>query len=370
MFSSSVDSLSTGMILFNLVLYIFPVIYTLCDYTKWPYQVCSTKKSLFWLFFLVFYAVTYVLDSDFFNYKNMVAETYTILEYGLEKVYQHIILFLNNNYLLFRIVVWGSASIIFFVLLKRYELDASHGLLLFLVVFGGLFSYARVSLAFSIFYLGLSFLSVEKGIFKKVLYGFIGLTLIFVSSYFHRSIIFLIALTPFFFFRYNKKVLFFIVLVSLIILYSFQYIWGELILLFEEDSVMTNRIDLYTNAESFTGNWKGVVGSFFHYSLYAVCLYIISMPINKYKNKKKVVSSSFYHLYTFLIALIFMAILSYVSFDGNIIFMNRLLKMTIIPITVLLTYLYAKRMISASSILFIIFYSMISKLLLFVQLLF
>lgn len=369
MFDINTTEITRGMAWVSILLYSVALIYTLLTYRKWPTTNNSRSRYLFWLLFLGIFAVTYAIDSDFFHYKEIVYSTREVLDYGLELLYQHIILFINNSYLLFRIIVFGGAALIYYFVLSRFDIDKAVGVLLMIIVFGGIFSYARATLAFSIYYLGLSFVIPQGGlrnnrsinILIKPSSLIIGFGLIASSYFFHRSMLILIAITPFAFLKLEKKSVYIIALIGPLVLYSVRAIMEDIFSFLTFDAVIDQKItSTYADAVESNANWRGVLGIILHYGKYVLSFFMISVSV--FKNQSRV-NRKVLHLYSFYVALTYVAILCYPLFEGNIIYMHRFLNMTIVPNIVIIAYLYKNKYMPPRHLLWIIYWSVFSSFL-------
>ncbi|MBQ6184921.1 MAG: EpsG family protein [Bacteroidales bacterium] len=147
----------------------------------------STQSRWFELLFLL-YCIFAFDGGDFYNYYLLIRED--SLEH-MEPVYHIIVHAVNNNYILFRLIVWGGALFFFKKAVKRFNLDYNRSLFFLFAVFISVFDYARASLAMSIFFYGLS-LVLLPGINKIGSY-FLGLLLMITSVFFHNSMIIALA---------------------------------------------------------------------------------------------------------------------------------------------------------------------------------
>lgn len=151
--------------------------------------------------------------TDFYVYKEWVetagyTDISSIPQYFLhyEKPYYVITNFVNNNYFLFRLVVWGGSLFLYWQTAKRLKIDKSTFVFYLSICIVPLTATSRVSLAYALAYYGFSFLA--QPITRKVsnLFSFIlGSSIILFSLFFHRSAIFLFAILPLSLFNFNKK---------------------------------------------------------------------------------------------------------------------------------------------------------------------
>jgi len=151
--------------------------------------------------------------TDFYNYKEWVetagyTDISSIPQYYLhyEKPYYYIINIVNNNYFLFRLVVWGGSLFLYWQTAKRLKIDKSTFAFYLCICIVHLTAVSRVCLAYALAFYGFSFLAqpiTRKG---SNLFSFIlGSSIILFSLFFHRSAIFLLAILPLSLFNFNKK---------------------------------------------------------------------------------------------------------------------------------------------------------------------
>lgn len=93
---------------------------------------------------------------------------------------------ITPTYFLFRLLVWGCAT--YFLYKTYYYADANNAFsfLVFALLFLPIFSYARVSLAMSLMYFGMSLIVAKKRMIKT----FLGILFLGSSFYFHKSALF------------------------------------------------------------------------------------------------------------------------------------------------------------------------------------
>ena len=147
----------------------------------------STQSKWFeWLFLL--YCIFAFDGGDFYNYYLLIRED--SLEH-MEPIYHIIVHAVNNNYILFRLIVWGGALFFFKKAIKRFNLDYNRSLFFLFAVFISVFDYARASLAMSIFFYGLSLVLLPGS--NKLRSFILGLLFMISSVFFHNSMIIALA---------------------------------------------------------------------------------------------------------------------------------------------------------------------------------
>lgn len=98
--------------------------------------------------------------------------------------------FAPNNYILFRVIVWGAAQLLLWDTFKRLSVSSHLILAIFVSIWMIWFSYGRVSLAMALAFWGLTIYHKSHSI--PILPKIIGLLAIALSFYFHKSALFLI----------------------------------------------------------------------------------------------------------------------------------------------------------------------------------
>ena len=157
-----------------------------------PYRVTTMQYRLGVTSILLFCVFSF-WGTDWFHY----LEVFPILQSGyknsnIEDVYVWIAQNLSPNYLVFRLVIWGSAFFLYLQIIKRLSVSRDLALCLFGCIFVIWFSYARVSLAMVLAYYGITLL--YKPYQKRLLSYILAVICIAVSFYFHKSALFGIAM--------------------------------------------------------------------------------------------------------------------------------------------------------------------------------
>lgn len=226
-------SVITLITFFNLVIYY--LIYILSKKSFWQ-KVNVERRTRYCIFILsVLFCIIPFWGGDYFHYM----EIFPILRAGeyqlnIENIYT-IIARLTQDYHIFRLFVWGGAIVLICICIKLLKLRYDITFFLFTTLFLYKFSYARVSLAMSLMYIGSALLLKDKNI-KKIF----GIIAIIVSFYFHKSAIFGIAviiITPLFLNNSRFKIYSLLLLFPLFVLVT-QYFIGEYLAVdFERDGM-------------------------------------------------------------------------------------------------------------------------------------
>ncbi len=165
----------------------------LFDYPNW-------RQPLLVLFIIIHLLFAYD-GGDYFSYYERIREHDLS---GIEPIYSLIAKSVHYNYLLFRLLIWGSALLVFMITAKRFKLDPYKTAYILYVLYFSTFDYARVSLAMAIYTFGISFLCLPKNGWKVCSY-LIGFLFIGCSVIFHRSMVFPVLASAMAFVPLNKK---------------------------------------------------------------------------------------------------------------------------------------------------------------------
>lgn len=263
-----------------------------------------------------------------------------------ESVYYYMSLLCFNSYYLFRTLIWGTATLLYYYTAKNFNLKLSVAFFTLSIFFLLTFSYARASLAMAVYVYGLSLLSnYQKG--KKYLIK--GAIFILLSPLFHRSYYVIVAVTPFLFIKINKKII-----IALLLMAPFI---SRLILMVIR-SFLANQIQLGENMEDFSDavqnyagrksiryrNWKALLIGYIHQASYFVSLGYILYYFFK-KETSVLFDKSMRNLLTITIINAIMATLFLIIGINNYYYHvagYRFLYMTSIPISIILSYMYLR----------------------------
>ena len=189
------------LVLFNIILLLLLYL-TLKEATEPPHMV-SLAKYRFALFLCVVFCIFSFWGADWFHY----LEAFPMLQSGekghMEDVYVWIAQNLSPNYVIFRLIIWGGAFYLFIKILKDLNISIDLVLLFFAIFAIIWFSYARVTLAMCIAYWGGAIIFRTEKRFITLILGFV---LICISTYFHKSAVFVVFIVFLaFLFNMNSK---------------------------------------------------------------------------------------------------------------------------------------------------------------------
>ena len=315
-----------------------------------PYGIQSNGGKL--LFYLLLYVIlmTAFANTDYFSYQQLTKMAVGHSVPHLEDVYGYIIEFCNNNYFMFRTIVWGGAVVLISMTTKLAKVSTPHILFFLFLFFFPTFDYARASLAMAIYYLGIVLLlntgSRGHGLLSKVL----GMILVFTSYFFHKSMVAMIVLVPLLLLPLNKKTLLLLLFSTPIILYFVKGVLFSFIGLdFSNDELgeLNQTFSQYTEREDLGfANWKGILSSIFAYALFYVPFYYIVKSFLKSKSP----SSFNNQIFKILIGVMLLCHSMFMLGPQSYSLYYRYLYMSMIPMSILLVSLFENGNLSLRSI--------------------
>lgn len=245
-------------------------------------QLASSRKN-FGIFIILIISLFAVQDTDYYHYKTALYEMSQGQMLHFEDIYYKIGELVNYNYLLFRFVVWGSALGVFLATVKRLNVPTSMVLFFFVTMYLTKFSYARASLAMAIGLFGFSF--VIKPIRMRCFSYILGTSLILISLSFHKSAIFMIPIYSLSLFRFNKHLLWVLILLFPLGYYLISEYGIELLMGAENDDMIISSAQGYLMKSSHK---KGIAVLMLHFLSrmpYYIFLYVILSDIQAHLNE-------------------------------------------------------------------------------------
>ncbi len=178
-----------------------------------------SNKYFFVGFWMALYAVLGFLAHDTYHYSTAYSMMLSDgMKYGVEDFYFWLVEVLPNSYILWRVVVWGGASVLMIWSAKLLNLNSNVLWLMVPLLFLNYFHVTRGCLGISLMiFSSLVFIqALEK---RKILICLIAILGIVVSSFLHKSLIIFIAiLLVAYLFPMNKKTF-----VALLVLFPVLY---------------------------------------------------------------------------------------------------------------------------------------------------
>lgn len=319
-------------------------------------------KVLLMISFMTVFALFYCINSDYFNYRRVVINPIKHYSRGtIEVTTFAIATFVDGNYELFRLIIWGSALVFYFFTSKILKLNSFLSLLLWFVFFNGIIFYARATLAMAIYFLGAAIMIRWK---KNILALLIGAAIVFSSIFFHREMIVAVGLSPVLFVRISKKNFKIILITVIILAIPATYI------IINNPSILSDLTNNDTYADRFEsyqdemaeGTWGGK--NIFGYIIMIIrhlIYYLMIFAIGKVFLKARECSDDNFEMmrkiFQLALAIIVVASLFFIIMGFGV-FFYRIMYISAIPSSLLLTYLYSNNMISKQKMTGLVLYSL------------
>ena len=328
-FSVTKEHLSFGYPIFSLFLYIF--IYSYFKRRNYLQYNNYRKNNLLWFYMFIF-SIAAFYDGDFYHYMDIVQNfSFDNLSH-LEIIYTPIIYFVERNYLLFRIIVWGGALLLTTYIFKRLKYETLYVYLyVFFILYIIRFAYVRAALSFAIFYCGLSYL-IKQSNYKYLSY-LLGIVLIYLSTFFHNSAIILVAMTILLFVPLNRKLL-----ISFVLLLPVMYILFKdffFYLLSRDDlgtdGVVSNKLVRYTEGDmekKGSGEILMLLGEII--TFYGIYIYILIDYLKKNYQDKVLICC-----YKIVFGILFVAFFLFMLGTGSSYLFPRIMEMAYIPMAII-----------------------------------
>ncbi len=321
----------------------------------------SKRKRFYFILGVAVFTITCFIVGDFYNYQELVHNydfSLVFTNHG-EPIYGSIIKFLDRNYLLFRIVVWGGALILFLITVKSLGLDDYKVLFYLAASYILTFSYARATLAFSIYFLGIALMCTpyHKSVFVRI----VGVILIGVSYFFHHSMIIAIAITPIIFVPFNRRV----IVIGLFLITLFFALFSNLInsiLIngeFLDNEELAEQITFYAERSTDAVNWKGLIYELTNYATFLLPVFLITYSAYFKTNRSFPFFIEVFFKIAFSLALISIMFL-FLDIEGKV-FFYRVLFITFIPLSIVAYYAASNGIIKGKTYHFLIYIGLFAQ---------
>lgn len=308
-----------------------------------------------WILTLLFCLYAF-WDEDYFNF----AETfYEGLSDFRDLLYSHLQVVSLGSYIIFRLFIWGSALLIYYLTSRRFKISSNISIFVFIFFFLLTFSYARVSLGMAFYFYGLSYILIIN---NKLQYRILCASIFFILAFCaHRSMVFLIILTPVCFLNMTKRrailMICFIPIVAYCIKYTVNYVTSGALIGDSSVSEAANQYASYIGEQEM--NWKYKLVTNIHYlGFYIALLSIIYKVIYKVfmSNPKNNISPFVLRLIPLIsiIQIIAFCLINSSAF-GLWIIGYRFLYMTGIPLCLIIGWMYQNHFLNKKWLRYIFF---------------
>lgn len=310
------------------------------------YKSISKKRVFAGILFIFLFSVFAYYDTDYFHYLDEFKSLLRGFDTSLEEVYYFIARISHQNYDLFRIIIWGTAFLLYLITVKHYGLPLDRTLCLFTGICLTIFAYARVSLAMSIIFLSLSLITVRKTRFQ-ILSVLLGIILLIGSFYFHKSAFFgiVIVILACLFRNLNRGKIILGIMSLPIILTGLTIVLSNLSFgLMDYGEDMEQSIDTaqyYLSSDADSVGIGRMVLNFLRYSPFYLSLIIYVRNVWNKKIELWDTSIRILGCTLFFIVVLSSLLLFDIGFNTSIMF-YRFLYFAIIPMSLFLSYCWGK----------------------------
>lgn len=301
------------------------------------------------LLLVCFFIITHCLKGDFFHLMEKVHD-YVLIEgyynYG-EAVYPIIGDFVNNNYFLFRVIVWGGSFVLFLITSKRLDIDPYNAAMMLIMAHSIAFSYARASAAMALYFFGLSFLIKPA---KHKLIGFIiGILLIVASVAFHRSALIMVLMTILLFVPINRWTITVFIVGFFILSGVFKEYFEIIAYSADIDDTVADKLQRYSE-RTINSGIASRMSSLFDYASFLIPSYI-SLVIILLNKKGRNIPIYYKKLNIISLGLVAVSVMFYFWGSSFVTFFYRILYMSMIPLTLSVCYMWNNRLITKKQML-------------------
>lgn len=299
-------------------------------------NIISDRQQKVGMFLVIIICLFSVQDTDYFHYETALQAMSQGATLHFEDVYYTIGEIVSYNYLLFRLVIWGSAFTLFCWTVKRLDVSLVVALFFFVTMYLTKFSYARASLAMSIGLFGYTFL--VKPISLKWISYLLGTAIVATSLFFHKSAIFMIPVYMLSLFKINK----FTISAALIMFPIGYYLiseYGIAMLMGADDSeIIANSAQEYLMKDVSNKGIAILILHFLERIPYYIILYIIVKCItNKSYSAMPLYQRSIFNVVIYVVAFSSLFLLNY-TVNTEVLY-YRFLYYSILPLSISLPIL-------------------------------
>lgn len=306
----------------------------------------SLKKEISTLFFIGLFTITHCYKGDFFHLMHHVYDYSDIpgaYNFG-EEIYHKIGFFVEKNYFLFRTVVWGGAFCLFCLTAKRMNVSVYYSAVLLFATHPIIFSYARVTAAMAIYFFGLSFFC--SPLRNKWISYAVGALIIWFSLKFHSSTIVMLIMATMIIVPVRKWSIILVIIAFFLLSNIFKELLMDIALSENTDTVLANKIDSYSHRVIKHGP-SGIINTTLEYASFYIPFIIATINIFGNDNIESLPVDIF-RMYKVASGFVLTSLLFYFLGPSYVTFVYRVLFMSMIPLTIVIVYLYQADLMSNS----------------------
>lgn len=338
------------------------ILLNICFICAFFFRKNEKASGISWLFALLTCLFAY-WDSDYFGLQDSFSELAAGYSDNFKDPFYIWLAQLSfGNYTMFRFIIWGMALYMFKRTCNIYNIPSGMSAFVFVIFFLTTFAYARASLGMASYFFGISIILYKQHNFYNILKG---LFFLLISILFHRSMAFLVVLSPLVLFRLNKKTVLIVLLLlpfAIVALRNAISDFFDGFQVFGSSEMFANISESAQKYASITDevemNWKFALVRYLRISSFFIVFAYIA-----YKDmcrKGCLGKSDNLVMPMFFISILSLMLLLCDSL-GTMIVGYRILFMTGLPLCICLTTLYCQKMISLRGLILLVMPSVLSS---------
>lgn len=336
--------MSSGLVLINISMLVVNFILSRQSLLE-PYVISANRRR-----FVVFMCFVFVIfsfwGSDWFHY----AVGYKSLLAGqtghMEDIYLFVAQKLSIGYLSFRFLIWGSSLCLLLILINRLPIKKDLALFFLSTTMIIWFSYGRVSISMALMYLGASLMI--SPLKKKWLSFIVACFLVYISTLFHKSSYFGVAMIilTILSYRFNRTAFTVLLLVSLpIFFYGVQdmFLFVDAMDADNEAGGIQQSLyngQYYMNLDGYSMGIGARVQRYLEVASYSIIAYMCVQSLRNKKDHIPLPVTFFIRIELLIIVLSLLLMLDFGYSTSTI--SIRLLRFAIVPTIVVMSYFWQK----------------------------
>lgn len=305
-------------------------------------EALSVNRLRFSILLIVLFCVMATWSGDWYHYKAIFDKLREHPSWSshMEGIYDFLILYVCPSYLLFRLIVWGAALGLFGIAVKRLGLDANYAWCIFGLGFLPLFSYARVSIVPAMLIVGATLcfapITHHKGLSLSM-----GILVLFLSLFFHKTAFFGLIVMLFCFFvpQTTKNSWFYFMLGFLVASIVLRFVFQSILSLdFENEVAISDFVEKTKNSSSSIIYLNRSVGPLITILLehipYFLTAFLAFKIQNQYEVPKALMTIIKFEFYMVVFSMLFLLDLG----TSTSLLYGRFLRFCILPGVITLAY--------------------------------
>lgn len=304
------------------------------------------SKKRFWIVVMGLIVCTAGLSGDFFSYMHDV-HNYSfvrgVVNY-MEKIYGIFVAFANKNYLLFRLQIWGGAYILFCLTAKRMDVNVYNAALYLFLTHCVVFGYGRVTASMAIYFFGLSFLCRPLKI-SRVLSYVIGISLLLLSLQFHTSAYIMVIMTLMIFVPLTRWGFILSLCAMPLLVWGFTNFFSSFNFEALGNERLLTKLTSYQQTDGGALGMAAIISNILQYTSRYIPVWFIVQgiidPVIRQKMGKPMIMFS-----KVLLGIVMSATCFFFMGDAFRVFGYRVLAMGMIPICIIVVYMYRRNLLS------------------------